>query len=52
MLYGIDHERSYTLEEVGETLDLTRERIRQIKFRALKTLRRLNRRKRLDNLKD
>jgi len=52
MLYGIDHERSYTLEEVGEKLDLTRERVRQIKMRALKTLRRLDRRKRLDNIKD
>lgn len=52
MLYGIDYERSYTLEEVGERLNLTRERVRQIKMRALKTLRRLNRRKRLDNLKD
>ena len=52
MLYGIDYERSYTLEEVGDTLNLTRERVRQIKMRALKTLRRLNRRKRLDGLKD
>lgn len=52
MLYGIDHERSYTLEEVGEKLDLTRERVRQIKVHALKHLRRLNRKKRLENLKD
>jgi RNA polymerase primary sigma factor len=52
MLYGINHERSYTLEEVGETLDLTRERVRQIKMRALKTLKRYNRRKKLNGLKN
>jgi RNA polymerase primary sigma factor len=52
MLYGIDHERSYTLEEVGETLNLTRERVRQIKMRALKNLKRLNRRKKLNGLKN
>jgi RNA polymerase primary sigma factor len=52
MLYGIDHERSYTLEEVGDILGLTRERVRQIKGHALKVLRRLNSRKKLDGLKD
>lgn len=52
MLYGIDYERTHTLEEVGDALDLTRERVRQIKMRALKNLRRLNRRKRMEGLKD
>jgi RNA polymerase primary sigma factor len=52
MLYGLDHERSYTLEEVGEELHLTRERVRQIKKRAIDILKRLNRRKKLDGLKD
>jgi RNA polymerase primary sigma factor len=52
MLYGIDYERSHTLEEVGEALELTRERVRQIKMRALKTLRRFNRRKRMEGLKN
>ena len=52
MLFGINYERSYTLEEVGDALDLTRERVRQIKVKALKTLKRLNFRRRLNNLKD
>ena len=52
MLYGLGYERSYTLEEVGEELHLTRERVRQIKKRAIDILKRLNRRKKLDNLKD
>ena len=52
MLYGIDLERVYTLEEVGEKLGLTRERVRQVKEKSLKALRRLNRRKKLAGLKD
>jgi len=52
MLYGIDYERAYTLEEVGDKLDLTRERVRQLKEKSLKSLRRLNRRKKLEKLKD
>ena len=52
MLFGINYERSYTLEEVGDALNLTRERVRQIKVKALKTLKRLNFRRRLNNLKD
>lgn len=39
MYFGIDHERPYTLEEIGEHLKLTRERVRQIKERALSRLR-------------
>lgn len=39
MYFGIDHERPYTLEEIGEYLKLTRERVRQIKERALSKLR-------------
>ncbi len=35
MYYGIGHERSYTLQDIGEVLDLTRERIRQIKLIVL-----------------
>lgn len=52
MSYGIDLERSYTLEEIGDKLKLTRERIRQIKTKALKTLRRLNRHRKMDGIKD
>ncbi len=39
MYFGIDYERPYTLEEIGERLSLTRERVRQIKERALTRLR-------------
>ena len=38
MRFGIDLERTYTLEEVGRQLNLTRERIRQIEMRALSKL--------------
>lgn len=36
---GLDDDRSETLEEIGKSLDLTRERIRQIEEKALKKLR-------------
>ncbi len=39
MYFGVDYERPYTLEEIGERLKLTRERVRQIKERALSRLR-------------
>ncbi len=39
MYFGIDLERPLTLEEIGDRLHLTRERIRQIKERALGRLR-------------
>ena len=37
--FGIGEKRNYTLEEVGQTCDLTRERIRQIEAKALRKLR-------------
>lgn len=37
--FGLDDNRSYTLEEVGEKFGLTRERIRQIEGKALRRLR-------------
>lgn len=37
--FGLDDGRVYTLEEVGEKFDLTRERIRQIEGKALRQLR-------------
>ena len=37
--FGIGEKRNYTLEEVGKTCDLTRERIRQIEAKALRKLR-------------
>src|SRR3989339_415071 len=38
LYYGIDRERSHTLEEIAIKYDLTRERIRQIKEGAIKRL--------------
>ncbi len=40
MYFGIDEETSYTLEEIGQQLQITRERVRQIKDAALRKLRR------------
>jgi RNA polymerase primary sigma factor len=39
MYFGLDHDRPLTLEEIGDRLKLTRERVRQIKERALVRLR-------------
>ncbi len=36
--FGIDMDRPLTLEEIGEELTLTRERVRQLKERAIKRL--------------
>ena len=36
--FGIDVDRSLTLEEIGDQLRLTRERVRQLKERAIKRL--------------
>jgi RNA polymerase primary sigma factor len=38
MRYGLGDGREYTLEEVGQHFNLTRERIRQIELKALKAL--------------
>ena len=37
--YGLDGKKSLTLEEIGERYTLTRERVRQIKERAIRRLR-------------
>ena len=49
LYFGIGSNQKATLEEIGEKFNLTRERIRQIKEKALKKLRRP---KRSDKLKD
>ncbi|MBF0276249.1 MAG: sigma-70 family RNA polymerase sigma factor [SAR324 cluster bacterium] len=38
MRFGIDYEYNHTLEEIGQTFNLTRERIRQIEAKALSKL--------------
>lgn len=40
MYFGIGEETNYTLEEIGQQLQITRERVRQIKDAALRKLRR------------
>ena len=38
MRFGIGYETSYTLEEIGERFNLTKERVRQIEKKALKKI--------------
>lgn len=48
LYYGIGMDQSLTLDEIGEIYGLTRERIRQIKEKALRRLRHSSRRRRLE----
>jgi RNA polymerase primary sigma factor len=41
--YGLNGMKSHTLEEIGKELDLTRERVRQVKEKALKKLQNIHR---------
>lgn len=47
LYYGLGSEHPLTLEEIGERFNLTRERIRQIKEKALRRLRHISRSKTL-----
>ncbi|WP_299674362.1 RNA polymerase sigma factor RpoD/SigA [uncultured Tenacibaculum sp.] len=47
LFYGLGEENSMTLEEIGEIYDLTRERVRQIKEKALRRLRHVSKSKSL-----
>ena len=40
--FGLNGNEPLTLEAIGDKYDLTRERIRQIENKALKTIKRLN----------
>jgi RNA polymerase primary sigma factor len=46
--YGLDGQHPRTLDEVGRTFNVTRERIRQIESRSLKRLQVLARTEHLD----
>ncbi len=45
LYFGLDNEKSHTLEEIGVKFKLTRERVRQIKEKALRRLRHSSRSK-------
>jgi len=45
LYFGLGNEHSMTLEEIGETFDLTRERVRQIKEKAIRRLKHTSRSK-------
>lgn len=47
LYFGLDNEHSLTLEEIGERFNLTRERVRQIKEKAIRRLRHASRSKML-----
>ena len=50
LYFGLDGEEPLTLEEIGVRFDLTRERVRQIKEKALRRLRHPRRRSQLEPL--
>ncbi len=52
MRYGIDERTNYSLEEIGNVFNLTRERIRQIEIKALKKLRHVKRSRDLSTFVD
>ena len=47
LYFGLNEDRSYTLEEIGARFGLTRERVRQIKEKAIRRLRHASRSQRL-----
>jgi len=47
LYYGLNKEHSLTLEEIGDKFNLTRERVRQIKEKAIRRLRHASRSKNL-----
>ena len=47
LYFGINMEKPYTLEEIGSRFSLTRERVRQIKEKALRRLRHVSRSQKL-----
>jgi len=51
LYFGIGEETAYTLEEIGIRFELTRERVRQIKEKAIKKLKHSSRTRKLNLLK-
>ena len=49
MYFGIERDYALTLNEIGEEFNLTRERVRQIKEKAIRRLRHRSRSKTLRN---
>jgi len=49
LYFGLNKEHSLTLEEIGERFNLTRERVRQIKEKAIRRLRHTSRSRNLKN---
>ena len=47
LYYGFEKDNALTLEEIGEKFNLTRERVRQIKEKAIRRLRHTTRSKNL-----
>jgi len=47
LYFGLDQDQALTLEEIGEKFNLTRERVRQIKEKAIRRLRHASRSKAL-----
>jgi RNA polymerase primary sigma factor len=45
LYFGLGDQHPMTLEEIGETFDLTRERVRQIKEKAIRRLKHTSRSK-------
>lgn len=52
MRFGIGYDRDYTLQEIGNNLKITRERVRQIESKVIKKLSHSTRRRKLEKLLD
>jgi RNA polymerase nonessential primary-like sigma factor len=50
--FGLGHDESYSLADIGRILDLSRERVRQIESKALQKLRQPKRRNRVRDYLD
>jgi RNA polymerase primary sigma factor len=50
MRFGIGMDKDYTLEEIGEKLSITRERVRQVEAKAMRKLKHIHTQRALKNL--